>query len=105
MLGRPFENPRLVAVFRPEQVWFSGLVDTIDFRDGVLTRFDKSSPHLTRLTWGLAYRPMPLVAFQMAFEWYLASDGTSLSQVTNFLPAGPGQNEANAFLVGASFGF
>ncbi len=105
VLGRPFENPRLVAVFRPEQVWFSGLVDGIDFRDGVLTRFDKSSPHLTRLTWGLAYRPMPLVAFQMAFEWYLASDGTSLSQVTNFLPAGPGQNEANAFLVGAAFGF
>ena len=104
-LGYPFEHPQLIAVFRPEQVWFGGLVNQISFQDGVLTAFDKENTRLNRLTWGIAYRPVPLVAFQLAVEWYRAKDGTSLSQVTNFLPAGPGQNEANAFLLGAAFGF
>jgi len=104
-LGYPFDHPQLIAVFRPEQVWFGGLVDEITFQNGVLTTFDKMNTRLNRLTWGLAYRPVPLVVFQIAVEWYRAKDGTSLSQVTNFLPAGPGQNEANAFLVGAAFGF
>ncbi len=105
VLGSPFEHPQLIAVFRPEQVWFGGLVDQITFQDTALTSFDKMNTRLNRLTWGLVYRPVPLVVFQIAVEWYRAQDGTSLSQVTNFLPAGPGQNEANAFLVGAAFGF
>lgn len=104
-LGSPFDNPQLIAVFRPEQVWFGGLVDDIAFQNGVLTTFDDRNTRLDRLTWGLAYRPVPLVVFHMAVEWYHADNDTSLSQVTNFLPAGPGQNEANAFLIGAAFGF
>lgn len=104
-LGSPFSDPQLTAVFRPEQVWFGGLVDEIVFNDGILTTFDDQNTRLDRLTWGLAYRPVPLVVFHMAFEWYHTDNDTSLAQVTNFLPAGPGQDEANAFLIGAAFGF
>lgn len=105
ILGSPFDDPRLVAVFRPEQVWFDDLVEEIGFLNSTLTGIERKNTHVNRLTWGIAYRPVPLVAFQLAFEWTFAEDGTSLSEVTNYLPAKENEDDCKAALVGVTFGF
>jgi hypothetical protein len=104
-LGRRFSNPQLVAVLRGEQVWFNDLVQEIGFTNGILTDFESENRQLNRFTAGLAYRPVPLVAFQLAYEFTTTNSGKSLAGVTNFLPAGPSEDHAHIGLVGAAFGF
>lgn len=104
-LSRQFEHPQVVAVLRGEQVWLDGLVQNATFSDGNLTTFDQEDRWVSRFTAGLAYRPVPLVAFQLAYEFTMTNDGKSLAGVTNFLPAGPKEDHAHTILVGATFGF
>jgi hypothetical protein len=104
-LGRPFANPQLIAVLRGEQVWLDGLVQDATFSGGRLTTFEEDHRYVARFTSGLAYRPVPLVAFQLAYEFTMTDSGQSLSGVTNFLPAGPHEDHAHTVLVGATFGF
>jgi hypothetical protein len=104
-LGDRFENPELVAVLRGEQVWLDGLVQDATFSGGRLTSFEDDHRYVARLSAGLAYRPVPLVAFQLAYEFTMTDSGQSLSGVTNFLPAGPTEDHAHTILVGATFGF
>lgn len=103
-LGRNFDNPELVAVLRGEQVWLDDLVNEIDFTGGEITNFRTNDGRVDRLTIGLAYRPMPLVAFQLAYE-YTRADGGELSELTNFLAAQSDENEAHFGLFGVTFGF
>jgi len=105
VLGHPFQNPRMDVVARAEQVWFRNLVKSAEFSNGELTDFTTESRILNRFTLGLAYRPTPLVVFSLAYEYTRTNDGKSLSSVTNFLPAGPDENENHSFLAGAAFGF
>ncbi len=106
VLGRHFANPQLVGTLRWEQVWFSGLIKEIDFSGGTLTDFHKESRLLNRLTLGLAYRPVPTVAFQMAYEYTRTNQGKSLSSVTNFLTSSKeNENFQHAVLFGLAFGF
>jgi hypothetical protein len=105
VLGYPFQHPQLIAVARGEQVWFGDLVQQITFHNGVLTAFDTQNRYLDRATIGLAYRPVPLVVFQLAYEWTFTNSGQSLASVTNFIPAGPGEDYQGSFLLGAAFGF
>ena len=104
-LGKGFENPTLVAVLRGEQVWMHGLVDEIAFTGGRLTAYDAASRFVNRVTAGLAYRPVPLVVFQLAYEFTWTNDGQSLAGVTNFIPAGAHEDHQNAVMLGAAFGF
>ena len=104
-LGKPFENPQLIAVFRPEQAWLDGLVDEAGFRGGQLTTFETSNRRIDRFTVGLAYRPVPLVVFQLAYEYTQTNSGQSLASVTNYLPAGPTEDHVNTVMVGTAFGF
>jgi hypothetical protein len=104
-LGREFSDPQLVAVLRGEQVWLDGLVQDATFSGGRLTSFQDDHRYVARFTGGLAYRPVPLVAFQLAYEFTMTDSGQSLSGVTNFLPAGPHEDHAHTILVGATFGF
>jgi hypothetical protein len=104
-LAERFENPQLVAVLRGEQVWLDGLVEEADFSGGRLTAFEEDDRRLMRFTAGLAYRPVPLVVFQLAYEFTKTDSGKSLAGVTNFLPAGPTEDHAHTLLVGAAFGF
>ena len=104
-LGDRFENPELVAVLRGEQVWLDGLVQDATFSGGRLTSFEDDHRYVARLSAGLAYRPVPLVAFQLAYEFTMTDSGESLAGVTNFLPAGPKEDHAHTILVGATFGF
>jgi hypothetical protein len=104
-LGRGFDNPQLVAVLRGEQVWLDGLVQEVDFAGGQLTNFEDDHRYVARFTAGLAYRPVPSVAFQLAYEYTMTDSGQSLSGVTNFLPAQEDEDHAHTVLVGAVFGF
>jgi hypothetical protein len=104
-LGRRFQNPQLVAVLRGEQVWLDGLVQDVGFSGGRLTQFEDDHRYVARFTTGLTYRPVPLVAFQLAYEFTMTDSGQSLAGVTNFLPAGPHEDHAHTILVGAAFGF
>ena len=105
ILGSHFANPQLIATLRAEQVWFSGLLNSIAFSDGSLTDFKTESRLLNRYTLGLTYRPVPLVALQLAYEYTRTNQGKSLSSVTNFLPAKSGEYFQNAVLMGLTFGF
>jgi hypothetical protein len=104
-LGEHFDNPQLVAVLRGEQVWLDGFVQDAAFSGGRLTSFEDDHRYLARFTAGLAYRPVPLVAFQLAYEFTMTDSGQSLAGVTNFMPAGPHEDHAHTILVGAAFGF
>ncbi len=104
-LGRSFSNPQFVAVARAEQVWLNGLVEDVVFSGGRLTEFQDQNRYVNRFTVGLAYRPVPLVVFQLAYEYTMTNHGQSLSDVTNFLVAGPHEDNASTILVGAAFGF
>jgi len=104
-LGKPFDNPMFILTLRGEQVWLDGLVKEVDFTSGVLTNLDREDRWVDRVTLGLAYRPVPLVVFQAAFERTWTSSGKSLAAVTNFLPARRNEDTANALLFGVAFGF
>jgi hypothetical protein len=104
-LGRSFANPQLIGVFRAEQAWLDDLVQEIDFSGGTLTAFDTDNRRVDRFTVGLAFRPVPLVVFQLAYEYTQTNSGQSLAGVTNYLPAGPGEDDVNFLMVGTAFGF
>jgi hypothetical protein len=105
VLGSPFDNPQFVLTLRGEQVWLDGLVREVEFAGGSVTELRKEDRWVNRLTLGLAYRPVPLVVFQTAFERTWTNGGKSLAGVTNFLPARRSEDTANAFLFGVAFGF
>lgn len=105
IFGRRFRNPQLIPTVRWEQAWLDGVVRELDFRGGELTALEREDRWINRITAGLAYRPTPLVVFQAAYEFTWTDNGKSLADVTNFLPARAGEDEAHAFLFGVAFGF
>jgi hypothetical protein len=105
VLGRPFDNPQFIATLRWEQAWLEGLVQEVDFTGSTLTAFAQENRFVNRGTVGLAYRPVPLVVFQLALERTWTNSGKSLAAVTNFLPARRSEDTANTLLFGVAFGF
>jgi hypothetical protein len=106
ILGSHFSNPQLIATLRLEQVWFSGLIKEMGFTSTSLTQFDSEDRLLNRFTYGLTYRPVPLVALQLAYEFTRTNQGKSLSSVTNYLASGKDREYfQHAFLMGLTFGF
>ncbi|MFQ5684704.1 MAG: hypothetical protein ACE5HC_15725 [Candidatus Binatia bacterium] len=101
--GKAFENPKLVPTLRWEQVFFDDLLTEVDFTGGALTDFKTIDRTLNRITGGIAYRPVPLWAFQFALEYTWAND--SLVGLTNFLKPRSDEDNALAFLFGVAFGF
>jgi hypothetical protein len=104
-LGRSFQNPQLIATLRWEQAWLNGLLREASFENGAVTELERENRYVDRLTLGLAYRPVPLVVFQLAYEFTKTNSGKSLADVTNFLPARANEDTAHAVLVGVAFGF
>lgn len=105
VLGRGFENPQFILTTRGEQAWLKGLVREADFTGSTLTTLTQENRFIDRATLGLAYRPVPLVVFQAAYERTWTDNRKSLAGVTNFLPARRTEDTANAFLFGVAFGF
>ncbi len=102
IVGRYFEDPVLTAVVRGEEVWFNGLLQELTFASGQVTSLEKDDRRIDRITIGGSYRPVPLVVFQLAYEFTQVNKG-SLSDVTNYLDTS--DDKAHALLVGAAFGF
>jgi hypothetical protein len=86
-------------------VWFDDMITEAVFGGGTLTEFETEDRFVNRITTGLAYRPVPLVVFQLAYELTQTNNGQSLAGVTNFIPAGEHEDTSHAVLVGAAFGF
>jgi hypothetical protein len=105
LLGRSFQNPQLIATLRWEQAWLNGLLRDLTFEHGTVSELERENRWIHRLTLGLAYRPLPLVVFQLAYEFTQTNSGRSLADVTNFLPARANEDTAHAVLVGVAFGF
>src|SRR5574337_2125856 len=105
VFGKYFENPQLIALFRGEQVWLNGLVQAVEFDVDGLSTLKQENRQIHRFTAGLAYRPTPLVAVQLAYEYTKTNSGQSLADVTNFLPAQAGEDHAHTALLGVTFGF
>ncbi|MFQ5712622.1 MAG: hypothetical protein ACE5GU_01150 [Candidatus Scalinduaceae bacterium] len=103
-LGRQFENPRLIPTIRWEQVFFRHMVESVDFKDGVLTEFKTKNRTINRITAGIAYSPHPLWRMQLAGEYTWMNGNKSLDEVTNFLNAGD-DDESVALMAGIAFGF
>ena len=104
-LGKRFDNPQLIAILRGEQVFYDDFITEAAFGGGTLTEFETEDRFVNRITTGLAYRPVPLVVFQLAYELTQTNNGKSLAGVTNYIPAGDHEDTSHAILVGAAFGF
>ena len=104
-LGRHFENPKLIPTLRWEQVFTDDLLDRVNFTGGVLTSFDTIDRTLNRITGGIALRPNPLWAFQLALEYTWVNKAKSLLGLTNFLTPRAVDNDVFAVLFGVAFGF
>src|SRR5215831_9778122 len=105
VFGRPFENPQFVLTTRWEQVWLHNLVKEIAFTGSTVEDIMREDRYVNRATLGFTYRPVPLVAFQLAFERTWTDHGKSLASVTNFIPAKRTEDTQNSFLFGVAFGF
>ncbi len=105
VFGQPFANPQMILALRAEQVWLDDLVREVDFSGGRLSAFDTANRRVDRFSLGFAYRPVPLVAFQLAYEYTQTDSGQSLAGVTNYLPARPRESSVNTFMFGTTFGF
>jgi hypothetical protein len=105
VFAKHFENPTFVLVARGEQVWLRGMVTETAFSGGVVQAIERENRFVNRVTLGLAYRPVPLVVFQLALERTWTDHGKSLAGVTNFIPAERTQSTQSALLFGAAFGF
>jgi hypothetical protein len=102
IFGLYFEDPVLTAVVRGEQDWYNGLIRELSFASGQVTGLEKANRRIDRVTIGGSYRPVPLVVFQLAYEYTQVNQG-GLGEVTNYLDTEDGH--AHALLVGAAFGF
>ncbi len=102
IFGRYFEDPVLTAVVRGEQAWYNGLLRELTFAAGQVTSLEKDNRRIDRITIGGSYRPVPLVVFQLAYEFTQVNKG-SLAEVTNYLDTS--DDKAHAILIGAAFGF
>ncbi|SHK95239.1 hypothetical protein [Rhodothermus profundi] len=98
-------QPLWYAGVRWEQVWFRDLLKEAAFEAGLLEAFETSDRWVNRLTFGLTYRPTPLVGFQLAYELTWTNKGRSLGDVTNYLIADGNEDVAQAFIFGVVFGF
>lgn len=99
-----FSQPQLIPVARFEQVWFHGLLNGLEFSDGLVTAENLSNHLLNRATLGFAYQPMPGFTITAAYE-YIYTGGGSLAGLTNYLPANSDEGSAQSFLTGLTIGF
>jgi hypothetical protein len=105
MLGRDFEDPQLIPVFRWERIYFNDFVRGFDFAGGAVTNIDRENAAQERFTLGLSYRPVPSVVLSGAWEHNRRLSGSAL-----LFPTRPGTDPIpskgyDGLIIGAAFGF
>jgi hypothetical protein len=98
--GKPFENPQMVGVIRFERVIFNDALTRLDFKGGEVTELRKENLGQNRVTVGLSYRPITLVAAQLAVEHSWQAMGGRL-----IFPTDAPEDHSTSFLFGLAFGF
>lgn len=104
IFGHSFSEQMLIPVFRMEQVFLDDQLQGIEFDGASLSAFDTWNASVNRATLGLGYRPVPSWVIQLAGEYTWTSED-SLAGLTNYLPAGPSENDNFSLLFGVAFGF
>lgn len=99
-----FSSPELDPTLRFEQVFFNDQLRGFEFANSAITSFDTIDATLSRVTLGMSYRPVPEWVITVAGE-YTWTNRDSLAGLTNFLAAGPTEDDAFAFTTGVAFGF
>ena len=104
-LGNDFEDPQLIPILRWERIWFDDFLTGFDFSGGEITRFETENLQQERLSFGLAYRPVPSVVFTTAWEHNRRVTGSQLifprPVGTDPLP----DKSFDSLILGATFGF
>ncbi len=104
-LGRDFENPQLIPIFRLERIWFNDFVSEFDFAGSTITRLEKENLGQQRTTLGLTYRPITSVAFSAAWEHNRRVKGSRLI-FPDLLGLGRRPDSSfDTFITGLSLGF
>lgn len=104
-LGRGFENPQLIPIFRYDRVWYNGLFREFTFANRVITHIERENLSQDRLSLGLAYRPISSVVVSAAYEHNRRRKGD-----TFIFPSALGlgairDRSFDSFVLGMSFGF
>ena len=104
-LGHPARVQILRILSRRTTCVCGDIVDELDFAGGTVRSLSTSNRFVNRITPGIAYRPVPPVVFQLAYEFTWTNSGESLAGVTNYLPAQEHEDTNRAVLLGVAFGF
>lgn len=104
-LGTDFEDPQLIPILRWERIWFNDFLTGFDFSDSEITRFEVENLQQERVTFGLAYRPITSVVFNVAWEHNRRVSGDRL-----IFPSPIGKDPLfeksfESLIIGATFGF
>lgn len=92
------ENAVLIPTVRWEQVWFDQDLAALDFADGAVTALDQVDRGQSRLSLGLAFRPVTQAVFHLTYERNSASDGSLIFPAT-------GEDTTNGLVLGMAVGF
>ena len=98
-LGRSFEDPQLIPIFRYERVWLNDLTDDIEVTSGTVTGMAQEDLSQDRFTLGLSFRPARQFAIQAAYEHNRKLEGSRL-----IFPA-VNQDATHGFIMGMAFSF
>ncbi|MBI1746977.1 MAG: hypothetical protein HYR55_10370 [Acidobacteria bacterium] len=104
-LGRGFENPQLIPIFRYDRVWFNGLVTDFRFKDRAITRLDSENLSQDRITTGLSYRPISSVVVTAAYEHNHRRQGSTLIFPRSIGLGRLPDRSYDSLVLGMSFGF
>lgn len=104
-LGRDFENPLLIPIFRYDRVWYRGFVSELTFANRTIRNIDMDTLSQDRVTVGLSYRPITSVVFTAAYEHNHRRRGSTLI-FPNVLGLDRSTRRSyDTVIVGLSFGF
>jgi len=98
-LGRGFEDPQIIPIFRYDRVWIRQEISDLAFRSGAITALDLESRQQHRITAGINYRPIQRVGIQFAYEHNGRRSGDTL-----IFPE-VNVDSSNGFVMGATFSF
>jgi hypothetical protein len=97
-----FEEPVLTPVVRYERAWVGGGIEELDFEAGAVTEVERADREQSRLSLGLAFRPIPQAVVHLTYERSTPHRGAL------FTPSVEGEDEGqsiNGLTLGLAVGF
>lgn len=101
--GKYFSDPQFIPIVRVEQAFLNNQVRVLQIQNGAITNLQTQNRRVDRFTAGLGFRLSPLLVFQLDYEYTQTNKGSSLAQVTNYLPTSSSRNQAVMFGIAFAF--